>query len=119
MERVKFITVEAEDDLILSFVVQSPDDPSAIESLILLRTPKFEYILGEHERGVNVCFERHGEDGFLQKLDYLEADAIVRIQTSTHEYELDVREVEEDELKQMCGILRRMNFDLNFQTTGV
>src|SRR5436853_358831 len=36
METVAFITAEAGDDLVVSFAVQCPDDPSAIESLILL-----------------------------------------------------------------------------------
>ena len=62
MERVAFITSETGDDLILSFAVQCPDDPSEIESLILTRTPKYEFIFEEHERGVRVSFERHEDD---------------------------------------------------------
>src|SRR6266480_2596760 len=100
MERVTFITTEAGDDLILSFAVQRPQDTSAIDSLTLIRTPKYEFVFEEHERGVKVSFERHDDDKaeFLQKIDYVEADAIVRIQTSSQEYELDVRKVDADEL---------------------
>ena len=121
MERVRFITMEAGDDLILSFAVQCRDDPAAIESLILIRTPKYEFIFEEHERGVKVSFERHGgaEDDFLQKIDYAEADAIVRIQTSSQEYKLDVRKVDADELKKMRKILKQMNYDQKFQTSGI
>ena len=121
MERVTFITTEAGDDLILSFAVQRPQDPSAIDSLILMRTPKYEFIFEEYERGVKVSFERHDDDGddFLQKIDYIEADAIVRIQTSSQEYELDVRKVGADELKKMRNILKKMNYDQKFQTSGV
>ena len=124
MERVTFITSETGDDLILSFAVQRPDDPSEIESLILMRTPKYEFIFEEHERGVRVSFERHEsdedeKDDLLQKIDYAESDAIVRIQTSSQEYELDVRKVDADELKKMCKILKKMNYDQNFQTSGV
>ena len=74
MERVSLITVESGDDLILSFAVQRHDDPSEIESLILMRTPKYEFILEEHERGVEVSFERHedDQDDYLQKVDYVE-----------------------------------------------
>jgi len=116
-----FITTEAGDDLILSFAVQRPQDPSAIESLILMRTPKYEFIFEEHERGVKVSFERHDddEDDFLQKIEYAEATAIVRIQTSSREYELDVRKVDADELKKMRKILKKMNYDQKFQTSGV
>ena len=122
MERVTFITTETGDDLVLSFAVQRPDDPSAIDSLILVRTPKYEFIFEEHERGVKVSFERNkdDEDDYLQKIDYVEADAIVCIQTSlSQEYELDVRKVGADELKKMRNILKRMNYDQRFQTSGV
>ena len=121
MERVAFITSETGDDLILSFAVQCPDDPSEIESLILTRTPKYEFIFEEHERGVRVSFERHedDEDDFLQKIDYLQSNSIVRIQTSSREYELDVRKVGTDELKKMSMILKKMNYDQKFQTSGL
>jgi hypothetical protein len=59
------------------------------------------------------------EDDFLQKVDYVEADATVRIQTLSHMYELDVRKVEADELKKMRKILKKMNYDQKFQTSGV
>jgi hypothetical protein len=118
MERVTFITAETGDDLVLAFAVQRSRDPSAIESLILMRTPKYEFIFEEHERGVKVSFERH-EDNFLQKIDYVEADAIVRIKTSSQDYDLDVRKVDADELKKMRKILKKMNYDQKFQTSGV
>jgi hypothetical protein len=121
MERVSFITTESGDDLILSFAVQRHDDPSEILSLILMRTPKYEFILEEHERGVHVSFERHGNDAddFLQKFDYSDIDAIVRIQTSSHKYELDVRKVGADELNKMRNLLKKMNYDQKFETSGV
>ena len=114
MERVSFITVQTGDDLILSFAVQRHDDPSEIESLILVRTPKYEFIFEDHERGVRVSFERHADDqdDYLQNIDYAEADAMVRIQTSSRQYELDVRKVDADELK-------KMNYDQKFRTSGV
>jgi len=121
MERVSFITVETGDDLILTFAVQCHDDASEIESLILMRTPKYESFLEEHERGVGVSFERHedDEDDYLQKIDYAEADAIVRIRTSSRKYELDVRKVDSDDLKKMRTVLRKMNYDQKFETSGV
>ena len=121
MDRVSFITVETGDDLILSFAVQRHDEPSEIESLILMRTPKYEFILEEQERGVNVSFERHedDEDDYLQRFDYVEADAMVRIQTVSREYELDVRKVDADDLKRMRKLLKQMNRDQKFQTSGI
>jgi hypothetical protein len=121
MERVSFITAEAGDDLILSFAVQRRDDPSEIESLILMRTPKYEFIFEEHERGVKISFERHreGEDDFLRRIDYSESDAMVRIQTTSQDIELDIRKVGADEVKKMRNLLKRMNYDQKFQASGV
>jgi hypothetical protein len=121
MERVSFITVETGDDLVLSFAVQRHNDPAEIESLILMRTPKYEFIFEEHERGVKVSFERHEneEDDFLRRIDYSESDATVRIQTSSLKYELDIRKVGAEEVKKMRELLKKMNYDQKFQTTGV
>jgi hypothetical protein len=121
MEKVSFITVETGDDLILSFAVQRLDDASEIESLILQRTPKHEFIFDEHERGVKVSFERDeaDRDEFLQRFDYNSNEAVVQLQTSSRELELDVRKVDVDELTAMCQVLKQMNFDQKFKTSGV
>jgi hypothetical protein len=121
MERVSFITVQTGDDLILSFAVQRHDDPPEIDSLILMRTPKYEVIFEEHERGVRVSYERYDddEDDLLQEFDYAEGDATIRIRTASREYELDVRKVDAADLKKMRAILTKMNYDQKFQTTGV
>ncbi len=121
MDRVAFITTQTGADLLLSFAVLRPDDPSEIESLTLLRTPKYEFILEEHERGVKVSFERHPNhhDEFLQALDYAATDAVVRIRTASHHYKLDVRKTEADDLEQMRAVLKLMNFDRKLLLTGV
>lgn len=121
MEKVSFITAETGDDLVLSFAVQCHNNPAEIESLMLMRTPKYEFILEEHERGVKVSCERDytEEDDYLQKIAYDGAEAMVRIQTSSRDYELDVRKVGTEELKRMGEVLQRMNFDRKFETSGV
>ena len=121
MERVSFITAEAGDDLVLSFAVQRHDAPSEIESLILMRTPKYEFIFEEHERGVKVSFERHedDEDDLLRKIDYSASDAIVRVHTTSQKYELDIRKVGADEVKKMRNLLKKMNYDQKFEMSGV
>ena len=121
MDTVAFVTTESGEDLILSFAVQDLEDPSEIESLILLRTPKYEFIVEEDERGVSVSFERYAdeEDDYLKAVEYLEAESTVRLRTMSHEYELDVRKVDAKELRKMRQILRKMNYDQKFQTSGV
>ena len=57
MELVSFISVEDEPpDLILSFAIWQPEFDD-IRSLILIRTPGFEMLLDESERGVKVSDE--------------------------------------------------------------
>jgi|SRR5271157_3998108 len=119
MERVAFITAETGDDLVLSFAVQCHDDASEIESLILMRTPKYEFILEEYERGVSVSFRQFEEGDMLQKVDYSAEDGVVCIQTASRKYELDVHKVDPDDIKKMRRLLKKMNYDQSFQASGV
>jgi len=57
---VVFLTIESGKDLIVSFAVTAPTAAFGIQSLTLLRTPLYEPILEEWERGVSVSFERYG-----------------------------------------------------------
>jgi hypothetical protein len=57
-EPVAFITVQTGQDQIVSFAVVQPDDPADVDSLTILRTPKYEVILEEWERGAKVSFDR-------------------------------------------------------------
>jgi hypothetical protein len=50
MLRVEFITTEDEADLIVSFAIA----PAAERSLTLLRSPQYEHLLPEEERGITV-----------------------------------------------------------------
>jgi len=119
MERVAFITAETGDDLVLSFAIQCHDDASEIESLILMRTPKYEFILEEYERGVSVSLGCFQEDDLLQEINYSAKDGIVYIQTTSRKYELDVHKVDVDDLKKMRKLLKKMNYDQSFRASGV
>ena len=65
MYRVNFITTEQKDDLIVSFAVAAGDFPGDILSLTLLRTPKYEFILGPDEQGVSVSWEEDEDESEL------------------------------------------------------
>ena len=69
MENAWFITNEDGDDLIVSFAIPA-DESGDVKSLTLLRTPKYEFVLDESERGVKVPFEDFPNDRneFLKKL---------------------------------------------------
>jgi hypothetical protein len=119
---VAFITVQSGDDLVISFAVCRPDDPSDIESLIILRTPKYEAFLYDWERGASVSFERDlkgDERPLLREVAYAPDDKSVTLRTDHQTYKLDVRKVDPSELSAMCRAFRKMNFDSSIQLSGV
>jgi hypothetical protein len=121
METVAFISTENGDDLIVSFAVIDPADPTEIESLTLLRTPKYEHLLADCERGVSVSFERYVEDDeeLLEELHLDRKSAVVRLTTSLRTYGLDLRKVDEKDVKAMRNVLSRMNHDGRFRLLGI
>ena len=113
MERVAFMTNESGDDLIVSFAI-SQGEPGEIRSLILLRTPKYEFLLDESERGVSFSDEAHWDEvDWVHSIEF--SREVVHIQTDHREYTLDVGGVRERELRQAEKILRKMNFDHAFK----
>ena len=64
-----FITTEDGDDLIVSFALED-DEPGEVVSLTPLRTPKYESLLPEDERGVIVSHEVdfEDEDQYLRRI---------------------------------------------------
>ena len=115
MELVSFIDIEDDPpDLILSFAVWQPELDD-IRSIILMRTPEFELLLDESERGVAVSDEiwKNDEEDWLNKIEL--GDNIVKITTNYHQFELDLRKVDKEEVDQAKAILQKMNFDHSFE----
>ena len=81
---VSFITTEEEDDLIVAFAIPVSDQ-GEVNSLILLRTPRFEHLLDENERGVNVSYENQvdTEDDFLEEIELQKN--VVKLTTKRHQ----------------------------------
>ena len=121
MDTISFISTESGTDLIVAFAVVVPDEPSEIESLILLRTPKYEPLLDDWERGVRVSFGNRNDDDddLLEEVAYTEDDCVVRLKTTGACYELDVRQVNRQELRAMRRVLRKMNCDGRIRLSGV
>jgi hypothetical protein len=72
-ELVALVTVQAAEDLVVSFAVCKPDDPTDIESLTIMHTPEYETFLEEWERGASESFDRNRkgvERGLLQEVLY-------------------------------------------------
>jgi hypothetical protein len=115
MELVSFISIEDEPpDLILSFAIWQPELED-IRSLIFLRTPEYEFILDETERGVKVSDEAlmDEEDDMLKEIEF--SDDFVRIITDHHQFDLDLRKIDKEDIEQAKIFLKKMNFDNRFE----
>ena len=114
MRTVNFIHTEMKDDLIVSFALCLADDPTDVESLTCLRTPKYEWFLEERERGVKVSFELE-KKGHLKDVAFDRNAAAVYLRTSECSFELDLKRVDSAEIKEMLKVLKVMNFDGSFK----
>ena len=114
MERVDFITSESGDDLIVAFAI-SRADQGEIRTLSLIRTPKYEFTLGDSERGVSVSDEDRDEDDndLLEEIEFRRDE--VRIVSENTKYQLDCSRVDTEELEDAKKILQAMNFDNRFR----
>ena len=111
MHKVPFITVEDEEpDMIVSFALGQ----AAESSLTLLRTPIFEGILDDSERGVSVGTGPSGgeERELLVSVHWLQGQVV--IVSSRREFRLDLVAVDPDEISEAKALLQRMNFDNRF-----
>ena len=113
MERVDFISAESGDDLIVAFAI-SRADPGEIRTLSLIRTPKYEFILDDCERGVSVSDEDREEDhnDLLEEIEFRGDE--LRIASRNADYQLDCGRVDREELGDAKKIPRAMNFDSRF-----
>ena len=111
---VPFITTEDDDkDLVVSFAMGE----HAERSLTLLRTPVFESILEEDERGVSVGTGSSGTEDRQLLVSIIFSNDTVLVKTTGASYLLSVRTVEEEEIAEAMVVLRKMNFDDRFTIT--
>lgn len=118
MGPVSFIHTEIGDDLILSFALSVADNPIDVESLTLLRTPKYEVFLEERDCGVKVSLELE-EKGLLKEVVFDREAAAVHLRTSECRLDLDLRSVEKVEVERMRRVLELMNFDGRLMISGL
>jgi hypothetical protein len=115
MERVFLMNNQEGDDLIVSFAIEDTE-PEETKSLILLRTPKYESVFEDHERGVSVSYDEQpdseADEDLLVRISIVQN--MVTVVSKYHRYELDVSSVDREKLADACKILRQMNFDSRF-----
>ena len=118
MELVRFINFsDDKTDQIVSFALAY--DEMEIRSLTLIRTPKFEAMLNESERGVSVSLEGETSSEGNSLMAIIIGANSVMIETHTSKYDLDISRVDSMEVSAMKALFERMNFDDSFRIVGV
>lgn len=111
--RASLITTESDRDLIVGFGLE----PGCVDSLIIMRTPEFEQLLDEHERGANITHtgQRSWEGSLLVAVEW--SGDTVRLKATDRSYCVDVSGVGEEDIVEVRRILELMNFDGRFSLT--
>lgn len=113
--RVPFLTVEDGDDLVVSF----PLNEHATSSLTLLRTPKFEALLDDDQRGVSVTTSQSGGTERELLVSVAWGTELVEIVSTVRHFALNVAAVDPAEVEEAKAVLRKMNFDKRVTFDGV
>ena len=118
MKSVRFISCEDDEpDQIVSFALDYGE--MDIKSLILMRTPPFESLLDETERGVSVSLE-DGTGDANDLLEFIRIDVNrLHIETQASKYDLNISRVDPEEVSEMKALIERMNFDNRFRIETV
>jgi hypothetical protein len=111
MLRVTLITTEDDPDLVVSFGLE----PSATESLTLLRSPQYEHLLAGEDRGATIArsSDPSPETFFLTEVNW--TGDTLRIEATNRKYTLDLSKVDDVEIADAKRILRLMNSDGRFK----
>jgi len=99
----------------VSFAIIPEDDLFDVKSLTLLRTPKYEFILDDAERGVNVSYDDFPDDEDDRLEEIAVGEDVVKLVTSHRRYVVDIRHVDDKQKRRMKRILKKMNFDGRFK----
>ena len=113
-QHVPFVTVEDEDDWVVSFAVR----PQGAQRLTLARAPRLEFMLPPEQRGVSVrCTEPTQRPTLLVAVQW--GAHCVDVVSTAKRYSLDIRKVDTNTRNAALQVLGKMNFDQRFQLAGL
>ena len=109
-----FTSCEAGDDLIISL---SCDENSVfgVDGFIIMRTPKFEFILRPDERGAHVCW---GDDDIRVLLDEvtIKRDELeIKTRGKRQHHYFNLRKIDDEEYDDLLKSFKLINFDNSFK----
>ncbi|WP_422846384.1 hypothetical protein [Acidovorax sp. M2(2025)] len=107
---VPFLTVEDEDDWVVSFAL----GPLGAPRLTLVRTPHLEFMLRPEQRGVSVGGVEAGQRPALLVAVQWGAHRVDVVSTARR-YSLDISRVDGAARAAALRVLGKMNFDQRFQ----
>jgi hypothetical protein len=109
--RVTLISTEDDSDLVVSFGLE----PSAATSLTVMRSPQYEHLLADEDRGATIArsSDPSPEPLFLASVDWV-GDTL-HIKAANRKYTLDPSKVDALEIADAKRILRLMNSDARFK----
>ena len=109
-EVIAFVSIEDEDpDLLVSFALE----PHASRSITLMRTPRYEQILPEEERGVVVMSgSQDSPRELLHSITITTEEVVIQSQTRTRR--LAASRLSADDKTEAVAMPKRMNFDNRF-----
>lgn len=110
---VPFLTVEDEDDWIVSFAL---GPLGANRRLTLMRAPRLEFMLQPEQRGVSVGAEVGQRPSLLVAVQW--GAKSVDVVSTERRYRLDISKVDGKTLAAALRLLGKMNFDQRFQLAG-
>lgn len=106
---VPFLTVEDEDDWVISFAL----GPVGGHRLTLTRTPHLEFMLLPEQRGVSVGAEAGQRPALLVAVQW--GTKSVDVVSTAKRYSLDISKVDNPTRTAALRVLGKMNFDQRFQ----
>jgi hypothetical protein len=109
MDRVNFIYTEVGTDIILSLSFDE-DTEFGIEGFIMIRTPKYEFLLLPHERGASINWDEEADTIDIIKEITCVGNEITFASTS-RSYQFDISNLTKDEMNELWKTVDRMNFD--------
>ncbi len=121
MRTASFADTEFGDDLIVSFYLMKEDDPTDGYSFIIMRTPKYEHFLHEHQRRAKItCDDEELEsDQYLESIEIDSNEKTLKIIGTINSYEIDFRKVEAEETSDFIEGFEKLNFDHKFKIKNV
>ena len=109
MDNVNFIHTEVGTDIILSLSFDEGTE-FGIEGFIIVRTPKYEFLLLPHERGASINWDEETDTIEIIKEITCVGNEIT-FESTLRSYQFDISNLTKDEKNEPWKTVDRMNFD--------